>query len=144
MTLFLGIVSQKGGVGKSTLARLVAKEYATAGWRVKIADLDIAQGTSFNWQARRLQHTLEPTIPVERFGTVEQVLKVAALYDLIIFACPPNATTGPLKVAQASTCILSPTGLSSMISNRLFSWHTSSSSRVCFLNDLLCPLSSGG
>ena len=43
MTLFLGIVSQKGGVGKSTLARLVAKEYATAGWRVKIADLDIAE-----------------------------------------------------------------------------------------------------
>jgi chromosome partitioning protein len=112
MTLFLGIVSQKGGVGKSTLARLVAKEYATAGWRVKIADLDIAQGTSFNWQARRLQHALEPTIPVERFGTVEQVLKVAALYDLIIFDCPPNATAGTLKAAQASTCIILPTGLS--------------------------------
>src|SRR5215471_18810115 len=112
MTLFLGMVSQKGGVGKSTLARLVAKEYATAGWRVKIADLDIAQGTSFNWQARRLQHALEPTIPVERFGTVEQVLKVAALYDLIIFDCPPNATAGTLKAAQASTCIILPTGLS--------------------------------
>ena len=97
---------------KSTLARLVAKEYATAGWRVKIADLDIAQGTSFNWQARRLQHALEPTIPVERFGTVEQVLKVAALYDLIIFDCPPNATAGTLKAAQASTCIILPTGLS--------------------------------
>ena len=75
MTLFLGIVSQKGGVGKSTLARLIAKEFATAGWRVKIAALDIAQGTSFNWQARRLQHALEPTIPVERFGTVEQAAR---------------------------------------------------------------------
>ena len=39
MAIFLGIVSQKGGVGKSTLARLVAREYAEAGWDVKIADL---------------------------------------------------------------------------------------------------------
>src|SRR5713226_8622033 len=38
MAIFLGMVSQKGGVGKSTLARLVAREYA-AGWNVKIADL---------------------------------------------------------------------------------------------------------
>lgn len=59
MAIFLGMVSQKGGVGKSTLARLVAREYANAGWSVKIADLDVSQGTSFNWQARRLQHTLE-------------------------------------------------------------------------------------
>jgi chromosome partitioning protein len=58
MAVLVGLVSQKGGVGKSTLARLVAREYATAGWNVKIADLDTAQGTSFNWQARRLQHTI--------------------------------------------------------------------------------------
>jgi Flp pilus assembly CpaE family ATPase len=50
MALIVGIVSQKGGVGKSTLARLVAREYALAGWSVKIADLDVSQGTSFNWQ----------------------------------------------------------------------------------------------
>jgi chromosome partitioning protein len=45
----IGIVSQKGGVRKSTLARLIAREYANAGW-----DLDVSQGTSFNWQGRRL------------------------------------------------------------------------------------------
>ena len=68
MAIFLGMVSQKGGVGKSTLARLVAREYANAGWSVKIADLDVSQGTSFNWQARRLQHTLE--LPFPRIGKV--------------------------------------------------------------------------
>src|ERR1022692_3385638 len=67
---FISIVSQKGGVSKSTLARLVAREYANAGWSVKIADLDIAQSTSFAWQGRRLQAGIEPIIPVERFGTV--------------------------------------------------------------------------
>ncbi|WP_193371722.1 hypothetical protein [Polymorphum gilvum] len=40
MTLFIGTISQKGGVGKSTLARLIAREYALAGWNVKIADLE--------------------------------------------------------------------------------------------------------
>ena len=33
----------------------VAREYANSGWSVKIADLDVSQGTSFNWQGRRLQ-----------------------------------------------------------------------------------------
>ena len=49
MAALVGLVSQKGGVGKSTLARLVAREYAAAGWQVKIADLDISQGTSTDW-----------------------------------------------------------------------------------------------
>jgi len=41
MALVIAVVSQKGGVGKSTCARLIAREYAQAGWNVKIADLDL-------------------------------------------------------------------------------------------------------
>lgn len=108
----LGMVSQKGGVGKSTLARLVAREYANAGWTVKIADLDVSQGTSFNWQARRLQSAIDPAIPVERFGTVEQSLKVGAQYDLLILDGPPHSTAGTLKIAEASEMVVLPTGLS--------------------------------
>jgi chromosome partitioning protein len=47
--VLIAFTGQKGGIGKSTLGRLVAREYANAGWRVKIADLDVSQGTSFNW-----------------------------------------------------------------------------------------------
>ena len=111
MALLLGIVSQKGGVGKSTLARLVAREYANAGWTVKIADLDVAQGTSFNWQARRLQASLEPVIPVERFGSVDQALKAAAPYDLVIIDGPPHSTAGTLKIAETADMTVLPTGL---------------------------------
>jgi chromosome partitioning protein len=111
MAIFLGIVSQKGGVGKSTLARLVAREYAAAGWDVKIADLDVAQGTSFHWQARRLQRALEPVIPVERFGAVEQALKLDPHYDLVLLDGPPHSTAGTLKIAQASRITILPTGL---------------------------------
>ncbi len=111
MTLFIGAVSQKGGVGKSTLARLIAREYALAGWNVKIADLDIQQGTSFSWQARRLQRSVEPVVAVERFGTVGQAIKAAAGYDLMILDGPPHATMGTLQIAEASTLVVLPTGL---------------------------------
>jgi chromosome partitioning protein len=112
MTVILGCVSQKGGTGKSTLARLIAREYANAKWNVKIADLDIGQGTSFNWQSRRLQHDIKPVIAVERFGTVEQALKVAQHHDLLILDGPPHSTAGTLRIAQASNLVILPTGLS--------------------------------
>jgi chromosome partitioning protein len=110
--LTLGIASQKGGVGKSTLARLIAREYANAGWNVKIADLDISQGTSFNWQGRRLQNNVSPAIPVERFGSVEQALKFTAALDLLILDAPPHSTAATLRIAQASDLVILPTGLS--------------------------------
>ena len=112
MALIVGVVSQKGGVGKSTLARLVAREYALAGWSVKIADLDVSQGTSFNWQSRRLQSSIEPVIAVERFGSVEQALKIGEYYDLVILDGPPHSTAGTLKIAEASLLTMLPTGLS--------------------------------
>jgi chromosome partitioning protein len=111
MAVVLGLISQKGGVGKSTLARLVAREYAAAGWNVKIADLDISQGTSFNWQARRLQHAIKPTVAVERFGSVETAVKVATVYDLLILDGAPHSTATTLKIAQASAAVILPTGL---------------------------------
>ena len=110
--LIISVVSQKGGVGKSTLARLIAREYAAAIWNVKIADLDIGQGTSFNWQARRLQHDLKPCIAVERFGTVDQAIKVAPHVDMLIIDGPPHSTAGTLRIAQASDLVILPTGLS--------------------------------
>lgn len=112
MSLVIGVISQKGGVGKSTLCRLIAREYAAAGWEVKIADLDISQGTSFSWQARRLQHMLEPVIPVERFGTVDQALKKTDGYGLIILDGAPHSTAATLKIAEAASLALLPTGLS--------------------------------
>jgi chromosome partitioning protein len=111
MVLVLGFVSQKGGVGKSTLARLLAREYAQAGWDVKIADLDPSQATSYHWQARRLERMLEPVVAVERFGNVDQALKVAPHYDLLILDGAPHASRSTLEIAEASALTVLPTGL---------------------------------
>ena len=110
MALVIGVVSQKGGVGKSTCARLIAREYAHAGWEVKIADLDVSQGTSFDWHVRRLQ--LQPSVAVERFGTVEQALKARAHYDLLVMDGAPHSTVATLKIVEPSTLAVLPTGLS--------------------------------
>ncbi|MDQ2832357.1 MAG: phosphonate ABC transporter ATPase [Acidobacteriota bacterium] len=66
----------------------------------------------FNWQSRRLQAGIEPVIPVERFGTVEQALKTGSHYDLLILDGPPHSTAGTLKIAAASLLTILPTGLS--------------------------------
>lgn len=45
MTICISFISQKGGVGKSTLARALAREANEQKLTVKVADLDTQQGT---------------------------------------------------------------------------------------------------
>jgi chromosome partitioning protein len=111
MGIVIGVVSQKGGVGKSTIARMIAREFAAQDWRVKIGDLDISQATSFKWRTRRLQSRVEPDVPIEQFGRVEQVLKVIDQYDLIVLDGAPHATAATEQIARASDLVVIPTGL---------------------------------
>jgi len=111
MTIFIGMVSQKGGVGKSTLSRLIAREYAANSWEVKIADMDISQSTSYKWQSRRFEGNHEPAIAVERFGSVEHALKASSPYDMMIFDGAPHATAATMRIAEVSQLVVIPTGL---------------------------------
>ena len=110
--MIISLISQKGGVGKSTLARLLAVEIAKADWRVKIADLDPAQGTATKWKARRDVAGFLPDVAVEKFRTVERAIKEAEHFDLMILDGPAHAEKGGKVMAQASDLILIPTGYS--------------------------------
>lgn len=110
--MIVSLISQKGGVGKSALARLLAVEFARAGWRTKIADLDPAQGTSTKWKARRDQAGLDPDVPVEKFRSVERALKEGDRFDLLILDGPAHAEKGGLVMAKHSELVLMPTGYS--------------------------------
>ncbi|WP_075882042.1 ParA family protein [Vreelandella massiliensis] len=112
MGYVVGVISQKGGVGKSTLARAVATTYAAAGWNVKVADLDINQATSFSWLQRRLAREVEPVVAVETFGTVGQALKLADAYDLMVMDGAPHATRATVEIAKRAHLTVLPTGLS--------------------------------
>lgn len=110
----IGIASQKGGVYKSSIVRAIATTYATAGWDVKICDLDIDQSTCHEWNLRRMQNGIEPTIRVETFASFAQALKASNSddVDLIIFDGPPQATSGTVDMAKAVDLMILPTGLS--------------------------------
>ena len=110
MTYIIGMVSQKGGAGKSTLARLFARELAKDGFSVKIADLDTQQTTCTDWAADRAEVGLEPEILVQAFGKIETALKEAQGYDAFILDGRPHSSEQTLKIGKAANLIVIPTG----------------------------------
>lgn len=108
----IGLVSQKGGVGKSSLARTLATHYAQSGLSVKIADLDINQSTSYQWQQRRLLDGIEPAVSVECFGSVAHALKSSEGYDVLLLDGAPHSSQQTLQIAQSANLVVIPTGLS--------------------------------
>jgi chromosome partitioning protein len=112
MALLAGSISQKGGVGKSSCARLAAREYARSGWNAKIADLDVAQAGTGDWKKRRDQNAIQPEIAIEPFRVLQLALRVAPNYDLIVFDAPPHASDVTREIARKSDLCLIPTGSS--------------------------------
>ncbi len=112
MTKFLGVVSQKGGVGKSVISRSLACEFARNEWEVLIADMDTQQGTSTEWNGVRMGNGFEPNISVQQFPNVNRVLKFANQYDLVIFDGAPHSTKQTKDIAEVCDFIVLPTGLS--------------------------------
>jgi len=111
MAYKIGFLSQKGGVGKSTLARLMAREVASGGHSVKIADMDTGQATCFHWRRRRVEGGIEPEIRVEQFERVKTALKEADNFDVYIFDGAPHASKDTLAIAKECDLIVIPTSL---------------------------------
>ncbi|MFK7933420.1 MAG: ParA family protein [Saprospiraceae bacterium] len=111
MALKIAVVSQKGGVGKSTLVRALAIEYARNDWSVKVADMDLKQKTATEWNCIRMENELTPNVAVEPFAKVNDVLKQDSQYELIIFDGAGQADAQTLAISKASDYIILPTGI---------------------------------
>ncbi len=111
MATKIGVVSQKGGVGKSTVSRLLAVEFARNEWDVLIADTDTVQATSSRWNDRRLKNDIKPVVDVATFNSVERALKNENNYDLVIFDGSPHATSMTLSIARIADLVIIPTGV---------------------------------
>ena len=109
MTYKIAMVAQKGGVGKSTLARIIAVEAAKGGLQAKIADLDTQQKTSVNWAARRAENGIEPQIRAEAFKSVDTALNDAQSFDIYIFDGAPHSSIETRQACQASDIVIIPT-----------------------------------
>ncbi len=110
MAYILSFISQKGGVGKSTLARLVARQYAAADYIVKIADLDTKQTTSTKWYTRRAQLAAGqgPEVPVQPFKELKHALAEGERCHLLILD-PGNADERIREIANISDYAVIPT-----------------------------------
>lgn len=111
-SVIVGFVSQKGGTGKSTLARALAAVVAHAGLRVRIADLDPDQQTVLHWEKLRDENRGDPPITVEAFDTAAEAIESAEDDELLIVDAPAYASRGTLEIAEAATLVVQPSGAS--------------------------------
>ena len=112
MTKILGLISQKGGVGKSTLARAIACEAQKAELTVKVADFDLQQGTFSKWHQRRLQSDLEQIGSVEMYKSIKDALEASEGFDLLIMDGEGRASEKTMDIAKVSDLVIIPSGIS--------------------------------
>jgi chromosome partitioning protein len=110
MSVVVAFVSQKGGVGKSTLARALVTSATKAGLTAKLADLDVQQRTVVAWDLSRQRHNVRPVVRVDAFANAAHALEIAASdEDLLILDMPGHVTDGTTEVARHSDLLIQPT-----------------------------------
>ena len=107
--MVIAFVSQKGGVGKSTLARALAARVALAGRDVVLADLDPRQQTLVPWQQARTAQGVSPRLSVEAFNNAAEAAERAETCDLLILDTPGEVNNDTLAVARMAHLIVQPT-----------------------------------
>ncbi|MGA0617680.1 AAA family ATPase [Paracoccus sp. KR1-242] len=103
----IAIAMQKGGVGKSTLARSLAVAATRDGLSVLILDMDAQQSVS-QWAERR-----DADMPVVVFSTENELPKrldqAKGAADLVIIDTPPARSTEAPAAVEAADLVLIPT-----------------------------------
>ncbi len=111
MLVIVAFVSQKGGVGKSTLARALAAVTAAYKIKVKVADLDPRQHTMASWQERREESKARPSLDVVNCATMAEAIKAASAKDeLLIVDAPAGTTNQTLEIAEHVDLVVQPSG----------------------------------
>ncbi|MEE9326708.1 MAG: ParA family protein [Cocleimonas sp.] len=109
--MIISFLGQKGGTGKSSIARAVAVEFVRSSWVVHVADMDIIQKTTFNWAGRRSDAEIEPSLEVALYRDPKTALKAVGTSDLLIIDGKAFADNHLLTVAKASDLIVIPVGV---------------------------------
>jgi chromosome partitioning protein len=108
----IGVISLKGGVGKSTLCQLIASVAAAQGKQAKILDFDIKQTSSVEWVRQRLERDLAPPVEAEPSTDVRKALKHNRDYDVIVVDGMPGRPKRTTELAAECDLVVLPTGAS--------------------------------
>lgn len=103
----IAVISQKGGVGKSTIAVHIAVAASLAGYRAALVDLD-PQATARKWGDKR--QAPEPEVIGDHAERLPQLVDAARTNgaDLLVIDTAPNADRASLAAARAADLILIP------------------------------------
>jgi chromosome partitioning protein len=108
----IGVISQKGGVGKSTLCQLIAREAAAQGRHAKILDFDVKQKSSTDWVKTRLARDLSPPIEAEPTRNIVRALRQNRGYDVILLDGMPGRPKRTDELVPECDLVVLPTGAS--------------------------------
>ncbi len=108
-------IAQKGGVGKSTLARAIALELVRNKYRVLLADVDPQQGTIIDWNQRRINNGMSPVCPIESYRSSKDAIDAAKAqntFEALVIDAAGRASEGSTTIAKRSTIVIQPSGAS--------------------------------
>lgn len=105
--MIIGVLQQKGGAGKTTLALNLAAAYAKEGLRVLLVDAD-PQGSALAWSSVRSKPPLFPVIGMAKPSLHRELPTVAKDYDLVIIDGAPRVNELARSAILASDFVLVP------------------------------------
>eukprot|EP01133_Synstelium_polycarpum_P026066 gene26066-31310_t len=105
--MIIGVLNQKGGVGKTTLSVNIAAALAHGGARVLLIDAD-PQGSALDWSAAREGDPLFSVVGLPRASVHKEIGQVGQGYDHIIIDGPPRVTDLARSAIMASDVVLIP------------------------------------
>jgi chromosome partitioning protein len=108
----VAFVSQKGGVGKSTLARVLALGAVHRGRKTLLADFDLDQLTCVEWGALRLRAGIDPEIDARAFKSLKKLQKADTAADFVVADTRGLADDLSTEIAEISDVVFLPTGVS--------------------------------
>lgn len=106
-TTTIGVVSQKGGAGKTTVSVNLAAAFAANGQRVLLVDAD-PQGTALKWSAVRDREPLFPVVGMPKATLHKDIRGVARDFDVVVIDAPPHNNDVGRSVIAASDLIVIP------------------------------------
>ena len=105
--MIIGVLSQKGGVGKTTLSLNLAAHFAGQGARVLLVDAD-PQASALAWSSARERPPLFPVIGMAKPTLHRDLPGVAADYDVTLIDGAPRVNDLGRAAILASSLVLIP------------------------------------